>query len=160
MDWTVRGGAWTEEGGELVGVAEHEAVAAPPVPWSPSGATGCRECTIETVVSTAGGPASRVTIRGWYADDGSSVNLVMEEKKDRWTLQQRSGGRVVVTRSATASIDPGVRYRVAMSFDGSEFRVTVNDRILMQMRAVGAPSGAVRLEARKTTVRFGSIRIF
>ncbi|HSE41898.1 MAG TPA: SBBP repeat-containing protein, partial [Acidobacteriota bacterium] len=160
MNWQVVKGQWIETNGTLIGIATNAAIAFAPIPWSPSSASGCSNCTIEIDMETAGGSFNKVIVEGWYQDNRNRVELILNEEKDKWILKQRSGGSIVAKAKAAAVLNPQVRYDVLLSFDGSNFSLIVNGSQILTMQAAAAPSGKVGLKVKKTTGTFGQIRVY
>jgi hypothetical protein len=161
MNWDVIKGQWSESGGSLVGTpTRNTALVFASIPWSPSGASGCGNCTIETAMKTAGGSFNKLMLEAWYQNNSNRVELILNEEADKWILKQRAGGAVVAKAKAAASIDPGVSYDVALSFDGSSFHLSVNGTPVLTMPAAGIPFGKVGFKVKKTSGTFGHIRVY
>jgi glucose/arabinose dehydrogenase/uncharacterized membrane protein len=154
-NWTYIKPTWTESGGSLQGSSNKKAIAvATPV------FGGCLNCTIQASLMTAGGPGNRVWLLGWYVDKNNKVELLMKEEKDVWVLKQRSGGSIVAKAKATATIDPNVAYAVVVSFDGTQFTVTIDGNTLITLTPKGTvPSGTVGFQAKDTTGFFDYINV-
>lgn len=154
-NWTYVKPNWIESGGDLQGTSTKKAIAiATPV------FSGCLNCTIQTSLQTQGGPGNRVWLLGWYIDKKNKVELLMKEESDVWVLKQRSNGSVVAKVKATATIDPNVGYAIVVSFDGTQFTVTVEGNQLITLTAVGTvPSGTVGFQVKATTGSFDFINV-
>jgi glucose/arabinose dehydrogenase len=152
-NWTYIKPTWTESGGSLQGSSAKKAIAvATPI------FAGCLNCTIQASLMTQGGPGNRVWLLGWYIDKNNRIELLMKEEKDVWVLKQRSGGSIIAKAKASATIDPNVAYAVVVSFDGTQFTVTINGNPLITLTPKGTvPSGTVGFQAKDTTGFFDYI---
>src|SRR5262249_534116 len=122
--------------------------------------SGCSTCTIQTSLMTQGGPGNRVWLLAWYIDKNNKIELLMKEEQDVWVLKQRSGGSVVAKAKAVSTIDPNVAYAVVVSFDGTQFTVTIDGNQLITLTPVGTvPSGTVGFQAKATTGFFDYINV-
>ena len=158
VNWDNAGG-WHEAGGILHGSSNHSATAFARIPWTPSGASGCTVCSIETDMQVTGG-RNKIFLEAWYTDDSNRVELIMAQQKGKWVLKQRSGGHIVAKARALASLSPNVNYHVKLSFDGNNFILTVDGAQLTVMPSGGSASGNVGLKVKKTTAIFGPISIY
>jgi glucose/arabinose dehydrogenase len=154
-NWTYIKPTWTESGGSLQGSAKKKAIAVASPVFS-----GCLNCTIQTSLMTQGGPGNRVWLLGWYIDKNNKVELLMKEEQDVWVLKQRSGGSIVTKAKAAATIDPNVPYAVVLTFDGTQFTLSIDGNPLITLTAVGTvPSGTVGFQAKATTGFFDYINV-
>ena len=154
-NWTYIKPTWTESGGSLQGSSSRKAIAiATPI------FSGCSNCTIQTSLLTQGGPGNRVWLLGWYIDKLNKIELLMKEEKDVWVLKQRSHGFVIAKAKASATIDPNVAYAVVLSFDGTQFTVTIDGNPLITLTPKGTvPTGTVGFQAKDTTGLFDYINV-
>jgi hypothetical protein len=154
-NWTYLKPTWTESGGSLQGSSSKKAIAiATPV------FSGCLNCSIQASLMTQGGPGNRVWLLAWYVDKSNKIELLMKEEKDVWVLKQRSGGRIVAKAKASSTIDPNVAYAVVVSFDGTQFTVTINGTPLITLTPKGTvPTGTVGFQAKDTTGFFDYINV-
>ena len=84
----------------------------------------------------------------------------MKEEKDLWVLKQRSHGFVIAKAKASATIDPNVAYAVVLSFDGTQFTITIDGNPLITLTPKGTvPTGTIGLQARGTTALFDYINV-
>jgi hypothetical protein len=154
-NWTYIKPTWTESGGSLQGTSKKKATAVATPIFS-----GCLTCTIQTSLMTQGGPGNRVWLLGWYVDKDDKVELLMKEEQDVWVLKQRIGGSVVAKAKAAATIDPNVAYTIVVSFDGTQFTVSIDGNPLITLTAAGTvPSGTVGFQAKATTGFFDYINV-
>jgi hypothetical protein len=66
----------------------------------------------------------------------------------------------VAKAKATATIDPNVAYTIVVSFDGTQFTVTVDGNQLITLPAAGTvPSGSVGFQVKATTGSFEFINV-
>jgi hypothetical protein len=73
-------------------------------------------------------------------------------------LKQRSGGRVVA--KAKSTIDPNVAYAVVLSFDGTQFTVTIDGNPLITLTPKGnVQPGTVGFQAKDTTGLFDYVNV-
>lgn len=154
-DWTYQG-SWSESNGSVIGDSANSKKA---LAIAPSAFGGCSTCTIEASLESSGGARNKVWLLGWYVDKANRVELLMKEDQDKWILKQRAGGVVVAKSKAKVVIDPNVPYDVKLRFDGVSLILEVNGVELINMTAVGLPSGTIAFEAKKTVVRFGYINV-
>lgn len=157
--WNADPRHWRETGGELVGTSGR---ALAPVPWIPSGATGCSVCTVEADLQTAGGPYDKVILVGWYTDPDNSVELTMDQQSTRWILKQRSGGAVVAKASAHWPIQVGVSYHAKLHYDGTNLHLWVDgvSLILLPLATGGLAPGNFGFRVRNTTGTFQQIVVY
>ena len=154
-NWTYIKPTWTESGGSLQGNSSKKAIAVATPIFS-----GCLNCSIQTSLLTQGGPGNRVWLLAWYIDKLNKIELLMKEEKDVWVLKQRSGGSVVAKAKASSTIDPNVAYAVVLSFDGTQFTVTIDGNSLITLTPKGTvPTGTVGFQAKDTTGLFDYINV-
>lgn len=154
-NWTYIKPTWTESGGSLQGTSKKKAIAVATPIFS-----GCLTCTIQTSLMTQGGPGNRVWLLGWYVDKDDKIELLMKEEQDVWVLKQRIGGSVVAKTKASSTIDPNVAYAVVVSFDGTQFTVTIDGNPLISLTPKGTvPIGTVGFQAKATTGFFDYINV-
>jgi hypothetical protein len=159
MTWTVTDGQWFEAAGKLQNVfsSTTSPTVFAPLPW-PSGVSGCSVCTIEAELETAGGTGSQVRLFGWYQSESNYVVVIMNEATDRWTLGQQAGSQVTLL-ARSREIRPNVRYEVRVDFDGANFRLWVNDLLMITLPPVAHPTGNVGLRALRTTLKVDSLQV-
>jgi hypothetical protein len=163
LTWKVKSGNWIEQGNFLIGSPSpnsNKAVAFAPLPWIPSGASGCSRCTIDTLVSTTGGTGSKVVINGWHQNSANRVELSFREDVDRWKLKQIANGKLVAKARTTLTIIPGTFYHIKIRYDGAAFEVSVNDQSLMKMSSPVIPFGNAGFEIKKSSASFDNILIY
>jgi Calx-beta domain-containing protein/beta-propeller repeat-containing protein len=163
MDWDVIKGECWEQGGTLIAFGDRGAAAFAPVPWIPSGAFGCNVCTIETRIALASDgsdDAPKAILETWYQNSGNELQVIIKEQEDKWVLKQRSGGHVVAKAKASAIIDQYVEYDVTLSFDGTNFTLSVNGVTIISMKASAPPYGKVGLKVKHSVGTLNHIRVF
>jgi hypothetical protein len=154
-NWTYLRPTWTESGGSLQGSSSRKAIAVAIPLFS-----GCLNCSIQTSLLTQGGPGNRVWLLAWYINKLNKIELLMKEEKDVWVLKQRSGGFVVAKAKASVTIDPNVAYAVVLSFDGTQFTVTIDGNPLITLTPKGTVQpGTVGFQAKDTTGLFDYINV-
>jgi len=152
-NWTFIKGTWTESGGNLNGVpgSKASAIASPAF-------AGCINCTVQAQMETSGGVGNKVWVLGWYVDKANTIEFLMKQETGRWVLKQRSGKSVVAKQKAISPISVGTVYTVVISFNGTQFDVTLDGNPLLSLiPAVAVPSGTVGFRVKDTTGQFGEI---
>lgn len=151
-DWSFLKGTWNALVGNLVGTNTRKAIA-----LSPFG--GCITCTIEADIQfqTAGGKGS---LLGWYQDRSNLVEVVLNEGKDKIQLIQKVNGKKVLKTFALATIDPGTKYRVRITYNAGFFTVSLNGSQILTSATSNPPSGTVGFKLIGTTVDFGEILVY
>lgn len=152
--WTYQSGIWNENGGALIGNAQSRALAiASPV------FSGCSNCSIETGLQANGD--SKVIFLSWFQDKKNTLELIMDEAKDKWVLKRKLNGKIVNKLKASRVIDPNQSYAVAMMFDGNSWRVFINSEFLFEIFNTfgGTPSGTIGLKVKSTTGAMDYIRV-
>ena len=136
-DWSFPKGTWSVVNQALQGITNKKAEAFAPF-------AGCGLCTVEAdlQIDTVGG---RVSLLGWYRGKGDSIELLFMEDRDRLILKHRSGGSVGAKQKLNLAIDPGVKYHVKITFDGTQFQVFLNGGAspIITMQSAGFAAGNV-----------------
>ncbi len=155
-NWTYIKQTWSESGGNLIGTPlgrKAIAIASPVF-------AGCLNCSVQTKMLTMGGAGNRVWLLAWYVDKANTIELMMKEETGRWVLKQRAGKRIVAKQKAVSSISIGVVYNVVISFNGTQFDVSVDGTSLMSLTPFGTvPTGTVGFQVKRTTGQFGEISV-
>jgi len=155
-NWTYIKQTWTESGGDLIGTPSGRKAVAVATPVF----AGCLNCSIQTKMLTNGGAGNRVWLLGWYVDKANTIELMMKQETGRWVLKQRAGKKIVAKQKAVSSISVGVVYTVVISFNGTQFDVTIDGTPLMSLTPVGTvPTGTVGFQVKSTTGQFGEISV-
>jgi len=156
-DWTYVKQSWNESNGGLHGTPlKRKAITVA----NPAFSGGCTTCSISATMNTAGGSGNRVWMLGWYIDKKNTVEVLMKEEVDKWTVKQRVNGRVVSKGKGLATILPNVSYNVEIRFDGTNFELRVDGNLLATVPAKAAvPSGTVGFAVKNTTGNFGYILV-
>ena len=84
----------------------------------------------------------------------------MESKSDTWILRQIKHGVIVKSAKAHHAIDPNTSYRVPINFDGTRFRLSINEQKVIAMPSVGKPFGTVGFQVRSSIARFDQLAVF
>ncbi|HSE39280.1 MAG TPA: hypothetical protein VLH08_00830 [Acidobacteriota bacterium] len=158
-NWTYVKPSWTDTtGGALIGTpAGKKAIAIAPDSWA-----NTYLYTIQTSMKSSGGDRNSVWLLGWYADKRNTVELQMKEGNDKWILKHRVNGVIVAKAKGMKQIDANTEYIVKVIFDGSQFKVFVDNPTmplitLPTSHAVAA--GTVGFAAKNTTVTVDAIRV-
>ncbi|MCI0611614.1 hypothetical protein L0244_01355, partial [bacterium] len=156
-NWTYIKQAWTENAGSLIGTPAGRRATAIASPVF----SGCgSNCTVQTTMSTAGGSNNRMWMFVWYVDKKNTVELLMKQESGTWMLKQKSNGRIVAKQKALLPINPNQFYNAQISFDGTQFQVSIDGTVVITMNAVGVvPAGTVGYQVKNTTGSFGSINV-
>lgn len=154
--WDVTKGTWSQSNGNLIGTGNNKAIAFAPIPWDPSGFSGCSTCNIQ-IDDVVLGNGVTATILGWFADNQNKVELIL--KKGKVTLKQKVAGTTVLNESASASITEGIPFDAKLSFDGVQFEVIVGGVSVLQESTSIAPNGKVGLQVKSGTATFAEIRV-
>jgi hypothetical protein len=83
----------------------------------------------------------------------------MKEQSDTWVFKQWANGIVVAKAKAKAVIDANVSYSVIVSYDGTTFHFSVNGTNLIDLNAVGSPTGTVGFQVKGTAGHFTQINV-
>lgn len=157
-NWTYIKQSWSESGGTLIGAPTGRATLAIATPIF----AGCQTCSMEAVMRSAGGAFNKVWMLGWYIDKKNTMELLMKEENDRWILKQRNNGAVVAKGNGIKTIDPNTDYAVRISFDGSNFKVFVDDFVTPLFTLTpqaNVPSGTVGFKIKNTTGSFNYVGV-
>jgi hypothetical protein len=163
MDWNVKSGDWTEQDDFLkaaINASSNRASAVAPVPWTPSGATSCSRCTLETAIKMEGGAGGKVMIRAWKQNSSNYVELSIREDKDKFKFKQLVDGKIVASKTKTSVVNPDALYRIKLRYDGVRFQLWVDDNLLMSVDSAFVPTGSMGFEVVKTTALFDYILIY
>lgn len=157
VDWATSGGAWSETNGELtVTSLGSKAIAMAPLPWNPSGQTGCAGCTISLRMQNSG----KASLRAWYLNKKNYVELQMISGTGRWHLRQISNGLVVGHSRARTALQPGIAYEAKVRFDGRSLSVLLDGKPVMTLRVKGNLSGNVGFTVKDGTAAFDSVLVY
>ena len=160
QSWTVKKGSWVEAGGLLTGTGAATAIASAPLPWFPSGQSGCSTCTLETDVAVSGGFGNKLFIQPWYQDKANRIDLILKEESDRIILKQVSGGVVVAKGKAIVTIVPGTSYHLKVGYDGANFSVDVDGVNVLTVPAGAIPNGNLWLKVKNTSASLQQVIIY
>src|SRR5262249_8620256 len=156
--WTLVSGTWVEDATNLIAKkSSGKALAVSPY----SGA--CVQCVREADMQTAGHQVSGVVSKVWfypyYVDKNNNVALIMDQEHNKWTFTQTHNA-TTVSASFSQSINKNVNYRVRVSYDGVNFQVSINGKLLLTKAAAAVPSGTVAFGAKGTTATFNDVFVF
>jgi uncharacterized repeat protein (TIGR01451 family) len=155
-NWTVVKPAWSESGGNLLG----NPVSRKAVTFAAPAFAGCQTCDVQASMQTAGGIGNKVWLLAWYVSKADTIEVIMKEEADKWIVKERVAGTVVKKVVANSPIVPNVPYAVEISFDGTQFVVTIDGTPLMTFTPVAAvPTGTVGFQAKSTTGTFDYITV-
>lgn len=158
--WDVLSGDWQESGGTLFNTGTKGKIFAP-LPWSPSGASTCTTCTIEVDMQSGAAFSNKVFLEAWFQDNSNKVELILKEDLDKWILKQRAGNAIVAKgKFITGVINPNQMYHVVLSFDGTNFQVTVDGVPIITLAAAATPSGNVGFKVKNTVGTFAGILVY
>lgn len=146
---------WSETGGNLVGTPTGKkavAIASPAF-------AGCSVCAFSTQMETAGGDGNKVSFFAWFTDKKNSVEVMMKQDAGKFIFRQKINGTTVGKTKGVAALAPNVVYNVSVSYDGSQFALTVDGALLATLPAAGSPFGTAGFQVAKTTGSFGNIMV-
>lgn len=152
-DWTYAKGTWSEGGGDMTGTSTGKgfAVASPAF-------GGCASCTFNATMRSSGG-IGKLSFFGWYIDKKNSVELMMNELKDKWLLKYRSSGLLFKAVSKQV-IAPGVDYDVAISYNAGALQVMINGATAITLPIPAPPAaGTTAFQVKDSTGSFGRISV-
>jgi hypothetical protein len=160
MDWNRISGNCQEVNGEFVCNATNKKVRVyAPVPWNPSGDSGCTICGVDVDINFAAAPFSKVMLQIWYQDNKNLVQLMIKEDRDKIVLLQKANGAIVGKQSASFTLNPGVDYHFRIGFDGSNFTVSVDGQTIITLAPAAEPTGNFGIRVIRTTASFSEITI-
>lgn len=113
-------------------------------------------------MQTAGGVGNNIWLLAWYVDKRNTIELLAKEPNDRWILKQRVNGTIVTKGKGVKIMNPNTVYNVRLSFDGTVFRVFVDDMatpLFVVTSRAAVPIGTIGFQAKSTTGSFGYIHI-
>jgi Putative Ig domain len=154
-NWTYIKPGWNETGGALVGTPSGRKAIAVATPIF----AGCTNCSVETVMRTAGGTGNRIWLLAWYQNKKQTVEVLMKEETDRWVVKQKSGV-VVAKGKAQSTILPNTDYLVRITYNGSQFQLFVDNTLLLTLTAGASVNGTVGFQSKATTGSFSNITVF
>ena len=155
-DWTFVKPGWTETGGYLVGTPIKKKAVAVATPAF----AGCLNCTVQAQMQTSGGARNILTLLAWYTNKQNTMQLLMRQESGKWILKQRSGGSVVAKAKGSFPISVGVDYTVSLSYNGTQFELSVNSTpVLTLIPAQPVSAGTAGFESRNTIGKFSEISI-
>ena len=129
FNWNSMKGTWIETGGDLTNLSAIKSEVLTPGVFG-----GCAICTINTHVQVDV-ESAKVSILGWYANKSNYVELRMMPEKNKWVLKQVSNGSAVAKeKGLSPNLSAGVNYQVQVSYDGSQFEVTIDGNLLITMQ--------------------------
>lgn len=157
-NWTYIKPSWSESGGALIGTPSAKkaiAVAAPVF-------AGCQVCTVEARLQTAGGSMNKLLLLSWYVDKANTLELLIKQQSNKWILKQRAGGSVVTRAKAFKRIDPNTPYVARIVYDGTTYKVFIDDFVtpLMTLNPQApVPVGTIGFQVKNTVGMFDYITV-
>ena len=106
-------------------------------------------------MQSAGGLFNKVWMLPWYQTARNTVFVLMKEENNKFVVKQKVNGLLVAKKTFPFVIDPNVSYDVQISFDGTNFTLTVDGTNLGTLAAGGTPSGTIAFKVKNTTGTFG-----
>jgi putative Ig domain-containing protein len=137
-DWAYLKPAWEEAGGYLNGIPAGKKATAIATPAFPD----CEICDIQTGLKFTGGVDTRMWLLTHYQDKNNTMELQFRPATNRVILKQRVNRKILTKAKASFTIDMNVDYAVELTFDGTQFVVTINGTPVMSMTPVGIPPAA------------------
>lgn len=154
-DWNYIKPTWSESGGSLVAAPKKKAIAVATPCFS-----GCRICSVEAEMKTAGGIGNILWLLGWYVDRNNTMELLLKEDKNKIILKQRIGHAVVKKQAVKISLNPNTFYDIKIAFNGSQFDVYLDSVKIMSFVPAGVvPTGTVGFQVKRTAGSFDSITV-
>lgn len=154
-DWTYIKPLWNETGGSLVATSSKKAIAVATPCFS-----GCRVCSVEAEMKTAGGIGNILWLLGWYVDKNNTMELLLKEDKNKIILKQRIAHTVVKKQAVKMTLNPNISYDIKIAFNGSQFDVYVDSVKIMSFVPAGAvPTGTVGFQVKRTVGAVDSINV-
>lgn len=155
VDWTVEKPNWSEAGGNLIGAPSSTKAA---INTGALFAPCSGVCSFRATMMTAGGAFNKVWMFAWYGDKRNRIEVLMAEETNKILVKQRVNGVIVAKGKALMPIDPNVSYDVEVTFDGTQFSLTVDSIPRTTFSAgPGLPNGIAGFQVKNTTGTFGSI---
>src|SRR5262249_17504007 len=130
-DWTPDKGVWSVIGQALTGTVKKGTEVSPNF-------TTCTQCTVEANLSVTTA-LSRASVIGWYQDAGNNVEVVFQDDSDKIQVIQKSAGLKVAKKSVSFPIAPGANLHLLISYDGTNFNLTVNGSQILTLKAGALP---------------------
>jgi subtilisin family serine protease len=124
-----------------------------------TGFAGCGDnCTIHTTMATSGGDTGKFALVAFYTDKDNLLAVTMVDKSDKWMMTHTANG-ISVKQKATLAITPGTSYDIDVTYDGTNFVLSVNGAPLITLPKVpgSTPFGTVGYVIRKSNGNSSSI---
>ncbi|PWT88074.1 MAG: hypothetical protein C5B54_11200 [Acidobacteria bacterium] len=130
--WTQKG-TWSAATADAVGSTTKKADLISPV-------FSCTNCIFEAHIAVQSG--GRASLFAWHSDATHNVELRLEADKQKLLIKQKSGA-ASHKAAVPFTITPGTLYNVAITFNGTNFQVTVDGTALpaLTLSPVGTPAG-------------------
>lgn len=151
-DWTFDKGTWSGTTGSLVGTFPKKATAAAPYVMNAAQ-------TVEADLRSAPG-TGQVSLYGWFIDKKTLVEVIMKQSKGRWLLKQVANGTKGAKAKAAATINANTTYHVILSFDGTNFHVSIDGVELITAPGLTPPNGSPGFKVKGTTGTFDNIIVY
>ena len=145
QSWTVRKGTWSESNGDLF-----SSTTALSEVLSPPAFAGCTVCSVEVELSINSANGDNLFMP-WYKDSKNNLQVIQSIGKKKWSLKHKMNG-IVKKASFSQVIQPGVVYRVKITYDGQKFTMAINDVVVIpSMLPAGNPSGKLAFRVKSKT---------
>ncbi len=154
--WTYVNGNWQEYSGALHVLSSDSKALAITNPNSAASA-------IEAAMMIDANYAGQISLLGWFQDRNNSIELILNDEKDRLILKQHKNGKTVAKAKATMLIETGLKYNVKITFDGNRLNVYVDNMLnpLITMNSDGDLSGnSAGFQAKRTIAGFEWLRTY
>jgi parallel beta-helix repeat protein len=130
-DWTPDKGVWSVVNQALTGTVKKGTEVSPNF-------TTCTQCTVEANLSITTA-LSRASVIGWYQDGSDNVEVMFQDDSDKIQVIQKSAGQKVAKKSVSFPITPGANLHLLISYDGTNFNLTVNGSQILVLKAGAVP---------------------
>lgn len=153
--WTVVKTAWSEGNGAMIGNPVKKAIV------YANGFDGCEVCSIQTQFKVSGGVGNKLWILGWYKDKSNTLEVLINEEKNKILLKQRIGGAVLLKNKILTPIDPNTTYDMKITHNGTSFTVFINGTSMGTFAEVPSSTwfGTVGYQVKLTTATIDDVFI-
>jgi subtilisin-like proprotein convertase family protein len=157
-DWTYspNSNPWSEANGAKTGSTLKKTTAVA----SPAFSQGCLNCYVETVVRTTGGIGGQVSLFHHFVDKKNLVELIINEEKNKLILKRKVNNSVVAKQNFKTPIEPNTDYVVRITFDGTNYIVSVDGTPVITMPPGGqATAGTAGFKVKATSASYDRIEV-
>lgn len=151
-DWIPDKGTWSAATTALVGQGSGKATNVSPF-------AGCSVCSFEADIKRGPNQSATISFIGWYVDKKTLVELIMNKDKGKWILKYKAGGDIVAKGSAPGSIVTGQFYHVKITYDGTNFLVSIDGTQILSIPAGGVPNGTAAVRIKGAIGTFDNIEV-